>query len=424
MAGKNLYPTEGSLGGILAGSPFDVRHYLFVEQAVPPFAATGRLVQVADTEQSIAADGVLSGAGSFVIGRNVIDNGGAGAILIGNSITQAGDVPTSQNQILIGSTFTLPPTTTNSDDLVAIGSRVTFTVTVGHTTFGNSVVIGNTAKLTCIGTSDAGSNVVVGFGAEARAGSNVVVGDQALTTDSNAVAVGVSAIADVQGVAVGSAASASARCIAIGTNARSGTQGVAIGFGATNAGNDSCVAIGVNAATILTAAPSIAIGREAACGRVNQFLTGSANYPIREICWGDGQAFFGQPGGLTYRLTTTTVNNIANAAGMAIQIVPGYGTGNWPNAENLGIDLRVGAVGAAGMTPQVETSAFAVRQSDLNLSMWGGLGAAFNGGVRCLFLANGVTAPTGAAVGGVILYVVAGQLFGIGAGGVATLLVP
>ena len=71
-----------SSGGIAAGSPFTLGAVLAVQQVSPPVAFTARLAFLADAEESIVAPGVLGGVTTFVIGRQVIDNGATGAILI------------------------------------------------------------------------------------------------------------------------------------------------------------------------------------------------------------------------------------------------------------------------------------------------------------------------------------------------------
>ena len=128
-------------------------------------------------------------------------------------------------------------------------------------------------------------------------------------------------------------------------------------------------------------------------------------------------------GGVTFTFNHTKVVGVNDTQGNTLVIQGGGGTGNWPNAENRGIDIRLGLVQAAGSTAQPPTSVLAMRHSDLNASLWGGLGATFQGGTQVLFIGNSTAAPAGAPTNGVILYVVAGQLFGLGASGIATPLV-
>lgn len=271
---------QPSASGITAAATFVPPHYTYVATAVPPVLASGRLAQLADAEQSITALGVLSGPGSLVFGRQVIDNGGLRAILIGDLITQAGDVPTSTDQILIGSNFFLPAAATNSSNIVAIGAGLTFTVAAGHTGFGSLVLIGNNAKATCLAAADASNLVCIGTGAEARGGPGVLIGSTALATNSNHVGLGFGVTVDTQGVAVGDTAQVSAQSVGIGANVKQGTNEITIGFGAGfPRATDSCILIGVGAtAPGLTGA--IALGRGATATVNNTMVVGSAAFPI------------------------------------------------------------------------------------------------------------------------------------------------
>lgn len=419
-------------GGIEPGSPFTVDRILAVEQVTPPFANTTRLGRINDASESLIAPGVAAGAHSFVMGEAAVDSpAGLRAVLIGYTLQQnnpAGTAGQAADQVLVGNNISVPLLSRNSQGLVVIGASVTFTAFLGTSdSFGESVVIGHTATLLCLNApgGDASNAVCVGPGSIATGGS-VVIGATAHASDLTAVCIGQGSKAGLQAVAIGLNADATApRSIAIGDRARGGSgDTIAIGWFADTAGSDSSIAIGKQSNTNAKTA-NIMLGRNASVA-LDFFcqLGGDQTYPINEFRFGAG--FTQATGGLTYTFGVTTVFGGAgnNLAGNGLLIRSGLGTGNWANAEGLGIDLQCGLVQGGGSTQQPYTSVLALRHSDLNVSMWGGMGATFQGGKKVLFLANATTAPVGAPTGGVILYVTAGQLFGIGAGGVATLLVP
>ena len=400
-----------SSGGIAAGSPFTLGAVLAVQQVSPPVAFTARLAFLADAEESIVAPGVLGGVTTFVIGRQVIDNGATGAILIGDTITQQGVVATSQNQTLIGRNFALAPTGTNCDNMVAIGSALIFTASVAKTSFGGSVVIGaNGTAAICSGTADANNLVLIGESAKATGGSTVLIGQAATATDGNTVGIGCRVTVDKQAVALGFNASVAIQCIGIGANVQTGTHGVNIGYGSTSAGGDLSVAVGWNTDTSLGGGGvgRIAIGASVTVGSDNWCQIGSRTTPAAVLFFGGGQN--DATGGNVYTFGVTGLFGGAgnNLPGNTLVIRAGNGTGNWPNAfggPTLGIDLRCGLVQAGGSTVQPDTSVLALRHSDLNVAFWGGLSATFGLGVRAIFIGNAVTIPSVAPVGGCLLYV-------------------
>jgi hypothetical protein len=90
----------------------------------------------------------------------------------------------------------------------------------------------------------------------------------------------------------------------------------------------------------------------------------------------------------------------------------------------LGLDLQVGLLGAAGTTQQAYTSGIAIRHSDLNVALWGGLTATFGGGAKMLFIGNATTVPSTAPTGGGLMYVTGGQLHFVSSAGVDYALTP
>ena len=419
---------SGASIGIAAGAPFVVGHVLAVQQVLPPVAFTARLAFLADAEESIVAPGVLGGVTTLVLGRHVIDNGATGAVLLGDSLTQQGFVGTSNNQTLIGSNFALAPTGTNCNNMVVVGSGLLFTASALKTSFGESVIIGaNGTAAICSAGADADNLVLIGASASATGGSSVLIGQVATSTDGNVVGIGCKVTVGLQGVAAGFNASVAIQCIGIGANVQTGTKGVNIGYGSKSAGGDGHVALGWNTDTSGGGGGTgrIAIGCGVTVGSDNWCQIGSRTYPIATLFFGDGQN--DATGGNVYTFGITGLYGGAgnNLPGNTLVIRAGNGTGNWPNSgPNFGIDLRCGLVQAGGSTVQPDTSVLALRHSDLNVALWGGLGATFGSGVLCLFIANATTPPTVAPVGGGLLYVTGGALHWLGSGGTDTPIAP
>ena len=421
-----------SSGGIAAGTPFTLGAALFVEQVSPPVAFTQRLAAIIGSPfEDVIAPGSQGAPHSFVVGEDAEDSpNGARAVLIGYKLraNTGGGAGQANDQVLIGNTIQLPTASRNSQGLVVVGSNIGFTAFLGVAdSFGGSVVLGNLAGLLCLnaGGGDASNAVAIGPGAIATGGS-VVIGNAASSSDLTATVIGQNATGGLQSVAIGlSAIASAARSISIGDRARSGTADtIVIGWFADGADSDSAIVIGKQANSAGHFA-NIMLGRNASVALDNFMqIGGDATYFISEIRFGAG--YTQATGNQTYTFGITTVFGGAgnNLAGNGLVIRSGLGTGNWANAQGLGIDLQCGLVQAGGSGQQPYTSVLALRHSDLNVSLWGGMGAAFNGGVKCFQIANGTTAPVGAVAGGVILYAVGNQLFGIGGGGVATLLVP
>ena len=435
MARKRIAISSG--GGIAAGSPFVLDAGLFVSQASPPVANTGRLARLADASLSIIAPGVLA-VNSFVLGNTVVDAvGGDRSILIGRNIRQnSGGAVQARDQILIGSTIQMPAAGTGCEDFVCIGTNIIFTTGVGAqenrsqtTILGNNVTTENSAA----GFENRNS-VGIGYTARMNGDSCVVIGSSARCVSEQSVAVGAGATVAGYSVAVGqgananSGASVAASSIMIGRRGLAGPACVMIG---TTAGGSAvqvdCVGIGWGAASTLVAGnvtASIMIGKEAGCSVSNMCIIGSATAPILTLTFGSGE--FGVTNNQTYRLTTSYRNTGLGAAliGDTLQVVAGSGTGIWTNLiENLGLDLMCGVL-AAGTTRQPPTSVLALRHSDLNVSLWGGLAATMGSGVKVLFIANATTAPTVAPTGGGLLYVTGGALHWLGSGGTDTAIAP
>ncbi len=429
MARRRFFLSSGG-GGIEAGSPFTVDQILAVEQVTPPFANTTRLGRVNDASESLIAPGVSAGAHSFVMGETALDSpAGDRGLLIGYTLQQnnpVGLAGQAADQVLLGNTIQVPLLSRNCQGLVAIGAAVVFTAFLGVAdSFGNSVVIGNTAGLVCInaGAGDASNAVAIGAGARAHGGS-VVIGATAADSGLTAVIIGQGGKGGNDSIAVGRDADATAdRSISIGRRARGGSADtIALGYFADCANSDSSIAIGRQANTNAKTA-NIMLGRNASVA-LDFFcqLGGDATYPINEFRFGAG--FTQGAGGNTYTFGITTASGGNNLAGNGLLIRSGIGTGNWANAENLGIDLQCGLVQGAGGTAQAYTSVLALRHSDLNISFWGGMGATFGGGAAVAFIRNAATAPTTNPTGGGILYAEAGALKWRGSGGTVTVIAP
>jgi hypothetical protein len=429
VAKRRFFVSSGG-GGIDPGNPFAVDQILAVQQVSPPIANTTRLGRKNDATKSLIAPGVNAGALSFVMGDTVVDSVmGLRSVLIGANITQnnpAGLAGQAADQVLIGNALVLPTLSRNSQGLVAIGAAQTYTAFLGVAdSFGESVIIGHTATLLCLnaGGGDASNAVAIGPGSIATGGT-VAIGANARASDLTAVCIGQGSKAGLQSVAIGlNADSTGARNISIGDRARGGVANsgtVVIGWFADGANSDSGIAIG-QSANLNGKTASIMLGRNASVA-LDFFcqIGGDQTYPINEMRFGAG--FTAATGGNTYTFGITTVFGGAgnNLAGNGLLIRSGLGTGNWANAQGLGIDLQCGLVQAGGSTQQPYTSVLALRHSDLNVALWGGMGATFGGGVLCLFIKNATTVPTVAPTGGGLLYVTGGALHWLGSGGTDT----
>jgi hypothetical protein len=400
-----------SSGGVGAGSPFVKDAATFVSQSSPPFINTSRLGRVSDAARSIIAPGDFAGATSFVLGRNVVDAvGGDRSTLVGASITQA-STGAGQNvdQVLIGQGLAMPTVAVNAQGTVLIGNTMVLTAFAAAPSFGSNVGIG--FGLTIAGGNgtnlDAQNNVVIGALATMVLSSGVVLGAGAKGESSEAIAIGAASLSGAQSVTIGAHASTTGQTgpIAIGRGAFAGDHDIAIGFAANAAGNAvSSLAMGYQA-TVAGLTNAMAFGREAAPGTNGMVLFGSVNFPTLFFRFGGGVN--DSVGGNTYRLGTTDIFGGAgnNVTGNGLQVQAGVGTGNWPNTQNLGLDLQVGIVGASGSAQQVYTSVLAMRHSDLNVAFWGGLAATFGGGAGVMFLKSATTVPTTNPTGGGLLYV-------------------
>lgn len=418
-----------SSGGIAAGSPFALGGGLFVQQASPPVAFTQRLklTEPIDANQGIEAPGVFAGVGSLVLGRGVTDAAnGARAILIGDtiSVNGTGGATMANDQVMVGNTIVVPTGATNTQNLVVLGNSVTFVSVGGFQSFGGSVAIGKGITISCSATTDAQNVVAIGQGALVTEAAGIAIGSAATVSKTEGIAIGQSTLAGSQSVAVGARANVGATSVGIGRGALGGTDCVAIGFTATSSGAVSSIAIG-RQASVLGATGAMAFGQGATNTVDHWALFGSPAFPITTMRFGAG--LNDATGNVVYTFQTADVFGGAgnNLAGNTLILAAGVGTGNWANAENRGLDLQVGLAVAGGSAQQTYTSVLAMRHSDLNVALWGGLSAPFSGGKGVLFIKNAATNPTVAAVaGGGILSVQGGQLHFLSSGGVDTALTP
>ena len=436
MARKRIAISSG--GGIAAGSPFVLDAGLFVSQASPPVANTGRLARLNDASLSIIAPGVIA-PDSFVLGHTVVDCvGGDRSILIGRLISQgAAAAGQANDQILIGNTINLSTISTGCTDLIVIGARPVFSVVGFQPDKKRSVVIGNDITMhTAAQASPTDGMVIIGHNARGEGGQVVSMGYQAVAR-SGGVGIGANSNAHRYSVAVGYLSSTELtsgnwddNCTAVGFRAWGQLGCVAIG---SEAGYQStslnCVAIGLRSGSFsygnkAAMVGSIVIGYGATCSKDNIAVLGSALAPINILTFGAGD-IQSTGGGLVYTIEPTyTVAGANNQKGNGLAVRGGTGTGNWANAENLGLDLQAGLLQASGTTRQAPTSVLAIRHSDLNVALWGGLGATMGSGVKVLFVANATTAPTVAPTGGGLLYVTGGALHWLGSGGTDTAIAP
>lgn len=408
---RRTIPSFPAGGGIDLGAPAALDAALFLEQLSPAVANTGRFGRVVDSHRSLIAPGDFAGPTSFVLGRSVSDAiGGDRSTLIGASITQA-STGAGQNvdQVIIGQGIAMPAVAVNAQGTILVGNTMVLTAFAAAPSFGSNIGIG--FGLTIAGGNgtnlDAQNNVVIGALATMILSSGVVIGAGAKGESSEAIAVGASSLSGPQSVTIGAHATTTGNTgsVAIGRGAAAGDHDIAIGFSANAGANAvSSLAIGYQA-TVAGLTNAMAFGREAAPGTNGMALFGSANFPLVFLRFGGGVN--DASGGHVYRFGTTDLFPGAgnNLAGNGLQVQAGVGTGNWPNTENLGLDLQTGIVGSTGSAQQTYTSVIAMRHSDLNVALWGGLGATFGGGAGVLFMKAAVTVPTTNPTGGGLLYV-------------------
>ncbi|HEX3698932.1 MAG TPA: hypothetical protein VH374_26415 [Polyangia bacterium] len=422
-----------SSGGISAGAPFAQFGVLAVQQVSPPVAFTQRMAFLSDPMESIIAPGLQGSAHSFIMGEGTTDSAnGDRTLAIGYQLQQNSDGVAHQadDQVLLGNRITIPLASPNSQGAIAVGSLITFVVAAGHSSFGGTVAIGSGLSIQAKNTTDAINSVAIGTGIVLQGSDCVAIGTAATTTDDQAIAIGRTATANTQAVAIGGGAQGGQHAVAIGGNApKAGDNGVTVGYGATNSGETFSVAIGESAGST-SGAENICIGSLAQIpspfGISNTLLIGGrAPHGVTTFVWGQG--YNDSTGGVTFTMRTTELFFGAgnNLPGNSFVIAAGAGTGNWPNTQNLGIDLQVGVAVASGSNQQTYTSALAIRHSDRNVALWGGLAAPFSGAVGALFIANATTPPTPAALaGGGILSVQGGNLHFLNSAGVDTALTP
>jgi hypothetical protein len=252
VAKKKILISAGG-SGIAAGAPFALHGMLFVAQAAPPVAASGRMQQLADAKQSVTAKGVTAALRTFMLGDSVGEGtGNLRSIFIGDNITgvPGAGVGTASDQIFIGTDITELAAYVSVDGALLIGNTPTFSAATGA--FGRSVMIGNNLKMTPLGLSiDTLNSVLVGEGGTLNGGDAIGIGAGVIVWGES-VNIGKSAIgAGLQSVGVGKAVNLSGNnAIAIGRRARCGNDSVILGFFADG----------------LVATSSIAIGRDADCG--------------------------------------------------------------------------------------------------------------------------------------------------------------
>ena len=433
MARKRIAISSG--GGIAAGSPFVLNGALFVQQAAPPVAKSGRLSQLADAVESLVAPATGAVApNSLVLGEGATAFvGGDRSVLIGWHVRQNnGGVAQATDQVLIGNTIIVPPASTGSDRLIVIGSKTVFTLGGVFDSYGGNIAIGDAISLINSALAPCVNNVVIGAGALATAGASVSIGvgcrilAGAGSVTSDGVAIGRQATAYGSCVAIGAQSSASLvqHNVAVGRLAIA-TGGFAIALGGRcPAAGDRAIPLG--ALSDIQASGSIALGYDItiAAGSPNICVIGGRSYPILNFYVGSNVDDVTGAVSYSWNYTAVAAGAGNQLVGNTLVVQGGNGTGSWANAENRGIDFKCGLLAAAGSTQQPSTSVLALRHSDLNVALWGGLAATMGSGVKVLFIANCTTAPTVAPTGGGLLYVAAGALHWLGSGGSDTAIAP
>jgi hypothetical protein len=408
MAGKAIQIIAGGVG-VSSAAPFTAGNYTIISQAVPPIITAGRLAQLADAVQSIVAPDVAAPADvtSMALGSTATTRGAATSLVIGSAVKQTGAAAQGVKSVLMGGNIDPGAAATSRANIVYIGWD--FTLTDGGSAHGSNVFIGQ--NITTAGGTDVGTSVAIGVALTILGGDNVAIGQGVTASLGESVVIGMSATGPgSQSVGIGKTASGGTNSVAVGRRARADNSSVAIGFFCDALGTDQ-VAVGrdvsgaftntvaIGRAATIGANDSIAIGRSAATAVANQCVIGSSASKINLCVIGAG-GVNGTPDTLELRPSAGSGSDIA---GWSFRLIGGWGTGN---AATGGIDLQAGVAGASGTTLQTATTALAIRGGALNVTLWGGLGFNFQGGVRVFHIdgAN-VTAPTGNPATGFYLFV-------------------
>lgn len=356
-------------GGIGAGAPFALNHFMYVGSIDPPLAVssvqmvevlapgnpgivispTGADPKASATETLRLSGGFISqGAGtdSFLAGRGASAAGTRG-IAIGLSAASG----TGAGNVVVGANITL-----------AVGSGQNTVVGDGSSTVGGSgqifgaasliesagaqksTIVGNGSTITSIfGAGGPGYGIIVGAGTTIQfpggsAGGTIAIGNSISAVRSdNCVLVGDAATATVCDSATG-----------VGFSVDLTATATVVGAGAQGT-HDGAIALGVAAATV--AANSCTIGGTTAQGRITQILVGRGDTHTAAV-------------DLKFRMTNGSGADL-QAGTMTLQ--PGISTGN---ATPGGLNVDMGIAGGSGSGLQTIATRMAVRPSVTALDTW------------------------------------------------------
>jgi hypothetical protein len=293
MARKRI--AISTAGGIAAGAPFVLDAALFVQQAAPAVANTGRWARVADAVQSLVAPDVLAPADltSFVVGSGSTSRGRPSTIVVGTNVKSSGDA-SAQRNILIGTDLDPGAASANFNLNIVIGGLSDLSqtagsvISIGYQQARSGAFFIDNAILLGRGLTVSGGSCV-GIGGFCLVGGEcVVIGQAAIATGSQVVVIGKDATASntSNGVAIGRRARTSDNAISIGFFCDSlGGSGISIGRDASDGGFAACVVI----------------GRQAVATAANQCRVGSVGFPVTDVnfvgsklSWADGVVTLGQ----------------------------------------------------------------------------------------------------------------------------------
>jgi hypothetical protein len=292
-----------------------------------------------------------TGTAPDVVGGITLKTGGTSRLTVagdGSNIT----VGTNTDLLLQGSTaYISNPQTQSQSEAFGLNATVSAAdaLAVGYNASAGSqaVAVGSGAAP----TSTAGGAIAIGYhAATAGFGSPVAIGKNA-SSQAYSVAIGDSATINAgsgqDAVAIGTSSAATLQGVTIGSQASSGSGGTALGYAANSGGFNDSIAIGNGATT--TAA--------------NQLVIGSGGvHAITQAVIGNG-ATNASPSGFTLQGTSGSGSNVAGAS---VAIAGGQGTGTGAGGA---VNIKVSAAGTSGSSLNSLATVASFASTGINLGI-------------------------------------------------------
>jgi hypothetical protein len=285
-----------------------------------------------------------TGTAPDVVGGITLKTGGSSRLAVagdGSNIT----VGTNTDLLLQGSSAYIsnPQTQTHGEAFglsAAVSGADALSVGYNAAANANSVAVGSGASSAgATGGVAVGYNAAVsGFGASVAIGKNASAKDYSVAIGEGAT---INATSGQDAVAIGESSAATLQGVTIGSQASSGSGGVAVGYSANSGSfNDS-----------------IALGNGATTTAVNQMVVGSSTHSISQVLIGNG-ATNASPVGFTLQGTGGSGSNVAGAS---VAIAGGRSTGN---ANGGSLNFQVSAPGSSGSSANSLTTVATISGAD------------------------------------------------------------